>query len=137
MSKSMVEKLREFLDSEDGKKSIEEFGRRLERESEFKERWIERFKDHSENNLDFVLEKLIAKYDSDKYIRKEYSKGYEPREKLLWIAFNYAEKYCKECTDEKYLNMFTGSAYYIGSYVIQVMHGQGSVIRIDKIDNNN
>lgn len=134
MSKSMVEKLREFLDSEEGKKSIEEFGRSLERESEFKERWIERFKAHSENNLDFVLGKIIAKYDSDKYVRKEYSKGYEPREKLLWVAFNYAEKYCKECTDEKYLNMFTGASYYIGSYVIQVMHGQGSVIRIDKVD---
>jgi hypothetical protein len=30
--------------------------------------------------------------------------------------------------------MFTGEAYYIGSYVIQVIHGQGSAIRIDKIE---
>ena len=131
---SLAERLRKFLDTEEGKKSLEEFGKKLEREAEFKDRWIERFKDHSEDNLDFVLEKLISKYNSDKYVRKEYSRGYEPREQLLWVAFNYAEKYGKECTDEKYLNMFTGEAYYIGSYVIQIMHGQGSVIRIDKIE---
>jgi hypothetical protein len=131
---SLAERLRKFLDTEEGKKSLEEFGKKLEREAEFKDRWTERFKDHSEDNLDFVLEKLICKYDSDEYVRKEYSKGYEPREELLWVAFNYAEKYCKECTDEKYLNMFTGEAYYIGSYVIQVMNGQGSVIKIEKVE---
>ena len=134
MSKSMVEKLREFLDSEEGKKSIEEFGNKIRREEELKDRWIEKFKKLAEPDIDSALSRLIKKYDSDEYVRREYSLGYEPREKLLWVAFNYAEKYCKECTDEKYLNMFTGSAYYIGSYVIQVMHGQGSVIRIDKVD---
>ena len=130
----MVEKLREFLDSEEGKKSIEEFGNKIRREEELKDRWIEKFKKLAEPDIDSALSRLIKKYDSDEYVRREYSLGYEPREKLLWVAFNYAEKYCKECTDEKYLNMFTGSAYYIGSYVIQVMHGQGSVIRIDKAD---
>ncbi len=34
---------------------------------------------------------------------------------------------------KEYLNEFTGQAYYIGSYVIQVMHGQGSVLRVDKL----
>jgi len=44
----------------------------------------------------------------------------------------YAETYGEECNDENYFNDFTGDAYYLGSYVIQTMHGQGSVIRIDK-----
>ena len=106
MSKSMVEKLREFLDSEEGKKSIEEFGNKIRREEELKDRWIEKFKKLAEPDIDSALSRLIKKYDSDEYVRREYSLGYEPREKLLWVAFNYAEKYCKECTDEKYLNMF-------------------------------
>ena len=130
----MVEKLRDFLDTEEGKKSIEEFGNKIKREEERKDRWIEKFKKLAESDIDAYLEKLIKKYDSDEYVRREYSLGYEPRESLLWIALGYAKKYCKECTDEKYLNMFTGEAYCIGSYVIQVMHGQGSVIRIDKIE---
>jgi hypothetical protein len=133
MSKSIVEKLREFLDTEEGKKSIEEFGNKIKKEEERKDRWIEKFKKLAESDIDAYLEKLIEKYDSDEYVRREYSLGYEPRESLLWIALGYAKKYCKECTDEKYLNMFTGEAYYMGSYIIQVMHGQGSVIRIDKM----
>ena len=137
MSKSTVEKLREFLDTEEGKKSIEEFGNKIKREEERKDRWIEKFKKLAEPDIDSYLEKLIKKYDSDEYVRREYALGYEPRESLLWIALEYAKKYCKECEDEKYLNTFTGEAYYIGSYVIQVMHGQGSVIRIDKIDKDN
>jgi hypothetical protein len=134
MSKSMVEKLREFLDTEEGKKSIEEFGNKIKREEERKDRWIEKFKKLAESDIDAYLEKLIEKYDSDEYVRREYSLGYEPRESLLWIALGYAKKYCKECEDEKYLNMFTGEAYYIGSYVIQVMNGQGSVVKIEKIE---
>jgi hypothetical protein len=130
----MLKKISDFLDSEEGKKSIEEFGEKMKREDERNNRWVEKFRGLAEPDIDSALSRLIKKYDSDEYVRREYSLGYEPREKLLWIAFNYAEKYCKECTDEKYLNMFTGSAYYIGSYVIQVMHGQGSVIRIDKVD---
>jgi hypothetical protein len=130
----MVEKLREFLDSEEGKKSIEEFGNKIKREEERKDRWIEKFKKIAEPDIDSYLEKLIEKYDSDEYVRREYALGYEPRESLLWIALGYAKKYCKECTDEKYLNMFTGEAYYIGSYVIQVMNGQGSVVKIEKIE---
>ncbi len=130
----MLKKLREFLDSDEGKKSIEEFRNKLERIEERKNRWTEKFKELAEPNIDAALSKIIEKYDSGEYVKREYSLGYEPRESLLWIAFNYAEKYCKECTDEKYLNVFTGNAYYIGSYVIQVMHGQGSVIKIEKIE---
>ena len=130
----MLKRLREFLDSEEGKKSIEEFRNKLERDEERKNRWTEKFKELAEPDIDAALSKIIEKYDSNEYVKREYSLGYEPRETLLWIAFNYAEKYCKECTDEKYLNVFTGDAYYIGSYVIQVMHGQGSVIKIEKIE---
>ena len=95
-------------------------------------RQIEKFKSLYEDKLDYVIETLQNKYQSDKYRDKEYKLGFEPREKLLWFVFEYAIKYCKPCNNKKYWNMFTGEAYYIGSYVIQIMHGQGSVLRIDK-----
>lgn len=78
------------------------------------------------------MERLIDKYDSKEYRDKEFRLGFEPREPLFWFMFDYGMKYCEECTDDKYWNDFTGGAYYVGSYVIQVMIGQGSVIRIDK-----
>jgi hypothetical protein len=130
----IFKKLRDFLETDEGKKSIEEFKEKMKRIEEVEDLRVERFKKWAEPDMNLAIEKLISKYYSDEYVKKEYSLGYEPREKLLWVVLNYAEKYCKECTDEKYLNMFTGQAYYIGSYVIQVMHGQGSVIRIDKIE---
>ena len=74
----------------------------------------------------------MNKYYSYEYVKREYKLGYEPREPLLWLMFRYAQKYGKECNNKTYFNMFTGEAYYLGSYVIQVMHGQGSVLRIDK-----
>jgi hypothetical protein len=126
-------KMMDFLNSEEGEKSIKEFGEKMKREDDRRDRWIEKFKELAESDIDSALSKIIEKYDSDEYVKREYSLGYEPRETLLWIAFGYASKYCKECTDEKYLNMFTDGAYYIGSYVIQVMNGQGSVIKIEKI----
>lgn len=133
----MLEKFKAFLDSEEGKKSMEEFAQKMVRKQEREDRWVEMFKSRCENDLDGAIEKLMDKYYSDEYVNREYKIGYQPRERLLWVVLDYATKYCKPCEDEKYLNMFTGDAYYIGSYVIQVMHGQGSVIRIDKIETNN
>jgi len=135
MGNQMLENLKTFLETDEGKASIERWVEKMRRADEHKDRWAEKFKQRCESDLDGSIEKLLAKYDSKEYRDKEYGKGREPMEDLLWVALEYAEKYCDECTDEKYLNMFTGSAYYIGSYVIQVMNGQGSVIRIDKIKN--
>jgi len=96
---------------------------------------IQRFKEKAEPDLNAAMEKMLDKYSSKEYVKREMDLGYyEPRETLLWLAFEYAEKYCKECDDKHYHNMFTSAAYYFGDYVIQLMHGQGSVIRVDKIE---
>lgn len=128
-----IKKLRDFLDSEEGKKSIEEFALKMRRKDEHKERWIDRMWDRIKDDIDGSIEHLLKWYESDKYRDREYKMGYEPREQLLWVLFGCAGKYGKECTDDSYANVFTGEMYCLGSYVIQVMHGQGSVIRIDKI----
>jgi hypothetical protein len=96
---------------------------------------VERFKEKAEPDLNAAMEKMLAKYSSKEYVKREIDLGYyEPRETLLWLAFEYAEKYCKECDDKHYHNMFTSAAYYFGNYVIQLIHGQGSVILVDKIE---
>jgi hypothetical protein len=130
---SLAENFKKFLDSPEGKASTEKFALKMKQEQEHRDRWVEKFKNRCENDLDTAIEKLLEKYESRKYRNKEYSLGYEPREKLLWLVWEYAAKYCKECTDDTYVNSFTGGMYYIGSYVIQIMYGQGAVLRIDKI----
>lgn len=85
--------------------------------------------------LDAFIEKCIQKYSSEKYKALWYEGRHQelPTE-LFWFLYMYGERYCKKCKDKKYLNMFTSGAYYVGSYVIQCMNGQGSVIRIDKVE---
>ena len=132
----MLQELKDFLDTEEGKKSIEEFHLKLEREAEHKERWIERMWNRIQGDVDGSIEKLLTWYESDKYRDREYRIGYEPREDLLWVLMGVAGKYGEECTDneiETYANMFTSDMRKIGSYVIQIMDGQGSVIRLDKV----
>lgn len=115
---------------------LEEYVLSLGRQAEHEERWVERMWYRIQNDIDGSIEKLLTWYESDKYRDREYKMGYEPRESLLWVLVGVAEKYGAGCTEnelETYANMFTGDIHRIGSYVIQVMNGQGSVIRIDKV----
>jgi hypothetical protein len=88
-------------------------------------------------DIDGSIDHMLKWYNSDTYRDREYNKGYQPREeKLLWVLFGVAEVHGEECTDEEvdlYANTFTRSIYKLGSYAIQIMDGQGSIIAIDKI----
>jgi hypothetical protein len=87
-------------------------------------------------DLDGSIDHMLKWYNSDTYRDREYDKGYQPREELLWVLFGVAEAHGEECTDEEvdlYANTFTRSIYKLGSYAIQIMDGQGSIIAIDKI----
>jgi len=136
MAKEMLEKLVEFLESEEGQKRWEKFAEEMQREEEHETRWKNRMWDRIQNDIDASIEHLLHWYGSDKYRDREYKMRYEPREKLLWVLLKVAEHHGSECSEEEidaYANPFTGEMYKLGSYIIQVMHGQGSVIRIDKL----
>lgn len=132
MKSEMLDKLKAHLASPEGKESTRLYFAKIDAQKLRLDNRIESFHAIYHNRIDEVMERLIEKYDSDKYRDKERRLGYEAREDLYWFMLAYAEKYGKECGDTQYWNTFTGYAYYLGSYVIQVMNGQGSVIRIDK-----
>lgn len=133
MANDMLERMKTFLESEEGQKSISEFAKKYARDLDHKARWVEKFKERCESDLNGALKKLTNKYYSKEYTDREYYKcKCEPREPLLWLAYEYATKYCKPYNGKKFINMFTADAYHFGSYVIQLMIGQGSVLRIDK-----
>lgn len=127
-----LEEFKAYLDSEEGQASLDKAAQEMIKSAEHENRWIERFKARYENNLDEAVRKLKAKYNSKAYIDREYRLGREPDERLLWLVWNYSQKYCKPCFDQKYFNQFTAEAFYIGSYVISIMHGQGSVISVER-----
>ena len=87
-------------------------------------------------DLDGSIDHMLKWYNSDTYRDREYNKGYQPREELLWVLLGVAETHGEECTDDEvdlYANTFTRSIYKLGSYAIQIMDGQGSIIAIDRI----
>jgi len=128
-----LEALKKHLESDEGKASMKRFVEKMANRYTVRQRWVEKIHTYYGNDIDSLTEKLMDKYYSDEYRDREYQKcKCEPREPLLWVLMEYAEEYGKKCKNKKYYNMFTGVAYYLGSYVIQTMHGQGSVIRIDK-----
>ena len=133
MANEMLERMKAFLESDEGKKSISEWAKKYARDLDHKDRWVEKFRVRYESDLNGAIKTLTSKYYSDEYINREYSKcKCEPREPLLWLAYEYAKKYCKPYNGKKHLNMFTADAYHFGSYIIQLMIGQGSALRIDK-----
>lgn len=132
----LIEKFEKILNSPEGKASVKEYWSKYEREQKHTADWVEKLKHHYGDNMDSIIEKLLNKYESKKYRDKEYKRGYEPREKLLWLVWEYAIKYGKECSDDvydTYANSFTGGMRIVDSYVIQIMYGQGAVLRFDKL----
>jgi hypothetical protein len=129
-----IEEIEAFFDSPEGKESLEKFAEKLRREQEHRDRWVDRMWNRIKDDIDGSIERLDNWYSSDKYRDREYRRGYEARETLFWVLLGVAEKYGSEVGDEYelYANPFTGEMFKIGSYIIQVMYGQGSVIRIDK-----
>ena len=128
--------LSEYLDSEEGRKDMEKYVEKLAKDLAHTDRWIERMWEKIKGDIDGSIEHMLRWYESDKYRDREYGMGFQPREELLWVLFGVAETHGEECTDEEvdlYANMFTRSIYKLGSYAIQIMDGQGSVIAIDKI----
>lgn len=133
---NQLDDLRKWFESEEGKKSIERSKEQDRQAKAHEARWIERLKIWiDKNSADAALEKLMNWYYSDKYVNREYKMGFEPRQNLIWLTWEYTKKYGSRCDDEKYFNPFTWHAFYLGTYVIQLMNGQGSAIRIDKVKN--
>lgn len=128
--------LAEYLDSEEGRKDMEKYVEKLAKDLAHTDRWVDRMWERIKEDIDGSIDHMLKWYNSDTYRDREYDKGYQPREELLWVLFGVAEIHGEECTDEEvdlYANTFTRSIYKLGSYAIQIMDGQGSIIAIDKI----
>jgi hypothetical protein len=128
--------LSEYLDSEEGRKDMEKYVEKLAKDLAHTDRWVERMWERIQPDIDGSIDHMLKWYNSDTYRDREYDKGYQPREELLWVLFGVAENHGEGCTDEEvdlYANTFTRSIYKLGSYAIQIMDGQGSIIAIDKI----
>jgi hypothetical protein len=123
-SKTPTEKLLEYIKSENFESDVRKWVDDQVQKQEKLEIILEKLHNKFKDRIDSVIEILIKNYEKNEC---------DHHQELYWTLLSYAEKYGRVCNDEKYINIFTGEAYYIGSYVVQVMHGQGSFVRVDKV----
>jgi|LakMenEpi03Aug12_release.lakeMendotaPanAssembly.Ray.scaffolds.fasta_scaffold1034024_2 hypothetical protein len=133
MKSEWFEKIEKYMDSEEFQKDLDDWFEKTQVKRKLRNRHIKKLHQYHGSNIDPFIEKLITKYYSKEYSDREMKCGYyDGRETLFWLLFDYAKKHGKKCNNKKYWNTFTSEAYYIGSYIIQIMYGQGVAIRIDK-----
>lgn len=132
---NMLEELKAFLATDEGKASIKKFNDEIDQEERIANSQLQRFHENYSHRFGEIMEKIIAKYESAEYTNSCYKRGFEPDTPLYWFMNEYAELHGRECTEEeweKHGNMFTGSLNYYGGYYFNTMHGQGSVIHVIK-----
>ena len=138
MISPIVQKMIDRLNSEEGNQRIEASVIKNAKKLAHSRRWRDRMWDRIKDNVDESIEIILKWYKSDRYKDREYNMGIQPREQLLWVLLDVATVYGSDPSEEElemFENTFTGEIAKIGSYVIQSLYGQGSAIRIDKIEN--
>jgi hypothetical protein len=128
-----LEKIKNWLDSEEGRKRVDDYFDKIYKKNEIQDSQFKRFNQFG--NFEEVVEKVIKKYNSDKYRDRWYSRSIEPPESLFWFLFRYAEKYGRECNKKEwrqYGNMFSSALFFCNGYYFNRMDGQGSVVQVTK-----
>lgn len=97
------------------------------------QRWADKFHALTKDQRTKIIEKVVNKYSSDEYQNREYKKGIEPREELLWVLLTYAEKYGKPLPKDM-LGEFVSEAFSIDEdeWIIERIDGQGSFVGVDR-----
>ncbi len=124
-----------FFESEEGKKSLDEWKKKMVDAEKIESSQYQRFHEKYSHRFEEIVNKVIGKYDSDKYCDMWYRRHIEPPEDLYWFLLGYAEKYGRAATTkdfEKHGNMFTSKMFFINGYYFSRMDGQGSVVKIYK-----
>lgn len=130
--------LLDWMDSEEGQASMEEYAAKIVARQARAEVTLLRFHEKFQDRIPELIERVLLKYDQDSYVNRWHSRGFEPPEPWLWQLFEYAEKYGEEVDPKNIavldrLSMFTTEAYILEGYLFERLDGQGSVIHVSKL----
>lgn len=123
-----TKKLRDFLESPEGKKSMSNFSKKLKIQSERRNQAWEFLESLSEERFEELLEKMIVREEI--FEEREYQKGKLKSSNVFNTVFNaILENSKEECDDD---NMFFGGGSIYRGYEWKVFVGQGSFYTIEK-----
>lgn len=131
-----LEAFTKLLDSEEGKKSMNEFFTKQEFKKKQEIESYERFNKKCDAfKFQTFVDKVIAKYATKEYVERWWSRGRESQESLFWFLAGYAKHFGREASRkeyEAYGNTFTSVIYYKYGYFFNEMQGQGCAIEVVK-----
>lgn len=136
LAKSLVERLQEFMDSEEGKASVSKWALEMQMKQKIKEYQIVRLKKMftDQASFDDLVTRIIARH-TEEYRDSCYAKGYMPQpQNLLYCLFDLAEEEGTESPegyDSFTQNWPTMIFEYMG-WGFTITHGQGSVCSVYK-----
>ena len=123
-----TKKLRDFLESPEGKKSMSNFAKKLKIESDRRNQAWEFLESLSEERFEELLEKMIVREEI--FEEREYQKGKLKSSNVFNTVFNaILENSKEECDDD---NMFFGGGSIYRGYEWKIFVGQGSFYTIEK-----
>lgn len=127
------ESLKDFINSEEGEKYMEEFALSLKRKQDRKENNIKRIKKmyNDEKTFNILVESIINKHN-DEYVDKCYKNGYMPHPmNILYSLFDLSEIEGDkiEPFDDFTIN-FSSSVFEFFNWQFAITHGQGSVCSV-------
>lgn len=125
--KSLSEKLRNFLDTPEGKESIRKLGEKIRIEDERKQKVWEYLETLSDEEYQLKLQKLI-KWE-ERFEEREYQKGKLKSSNIFNTIFSAITKNANEYNSDEMF--FGGGATYRGQQWI-VYVGQGSFYTIEE-----
>lgn len=127
----MLEKMKAFLDSEEGERVTDEFFKKMEKEAEHFDRWknkvIEKISVLSDGELSQLLDSFYL--HNKKQTDIKYSQGIDGESSLCEVIFQAFLEIGAEYESGK---MFSAAAYEFRGYVAELFIGQGSFITITK-----
>jgi hypothetical protein len=132
--------LTNFLSSEKGLELIDEFIENERKLESIKSYWIRKWESllMDKNSFELIIDKILAKYNSEEYINREYRKGYFPRKVLLWYIYEFLSKMNTEDLSDnesiEYSNSFTYGLIKFNGYIFNMYFGQSNEIDVVKLN---
>jgi len=123
-----IEKLKEYLDSPEGKAETEKYFGELAKKQEIQEGRYRRFEEWLKtHDFDKLMYRLILEH-GEEWREKCWHNGYEPysNNKLRFVT-SYVFDNLAPIRVPKLENMFPTEIRFFKGYYFRIMHGQGSV----------
>ena len=129
-----LEKLKNFLDSEEGQEAMDRMAEKWAKEDNFNKRWKKRVKNFLKEQTEENLEELFHKFEKHAEKRRDvlWNQHYDGETSLYNPLFSAMKKLGKKSKKKRY-NMFTTAMYDWKGYQIESYCGQGCFHSLSKI----